>query len=230
MVNFIPKTSQPKTEEELINRCIRIQGLSFAQLSIALGLSIPVSPVQRKGWGGMALELALGADANNKAEPDFQSLAVELKTLPLAKSGKPAESTFVTSIPLLTIHQQSWKTSQCYGKLKRVLWVPIEGDRDIPFGQRRIGMGFLWSPDEQEEQTLCSDWEHLTFQISSGNLEGLDASVGRYLQVRPKAANGKSLCYGYDIDGNKIQTLPRGFYLRSSFTSQILSRSMLWDE
>lgn len=199
-----------------------IQGLSFAQLSIALGLSIPLNPVQRKGWVGMALELALGADANNKAEPDFQFLGIELKTLPLAKTGKPAESTFVTSIPLLTIHQQSWKTSQCFGKLKRVLWIPIEGDRVIPFEQRRIGIGFLWSPNEQEEQILCNDWDYLTLQISSGNLESIDATVGVYLQVRPKAANGKSLCYGYDTEANKVQTLPRGFYLRSSFTSRIL--------
>lgn len=216
------KINPPRTEDELINRCMSIQGLSFAQLSIALGLSIPLNPVQRKGWVGIALELALGADANNKAEPDFQYLGIELKTLPLAKTGKPAESTFVTSIPLLTIHQQSWKTSQCFGKLKRVLWIPIEGDREIPFEQRRIGIGFLWSPNEQEEHTLCNDWDYLTLQISSGNLESIDATVGVYLQVRPKAANGKSLCYGYDTDANKVQTLPRGFYLRSSFTSQIL--------
>ncbi len=221
-MNFMRKISPPKTEEELINRCMNIQGLSFTQLSISLDLPIPLNPVQRKGWVGMALELALGADANNKAAPDFQSLAVELKTLPLAKSGKPAESTFVTSIPLLTIHQQSWKTSQCYSKLQRVLWIPIEGDREIPFEQRRIGMGFLWSPNEHEEQILCSDWDYLTHQISSGNLECVDATVGVYLQVRPKAANGKSLCYGYDTEGSKVQTLPRGFYLRSKFTSQIL--------
>ncbi|MGC1183416.1 MAG: DNA mismatch repair protein MutH, partial [Legionella sp.] len=38
-----------------------------------------------------------------------------------------------------------------------------------------------------------------------------------------KAANGKSLCYGFDSEGNKVKTLPRGFYLRSSFTAKILS-------
>jgi len=37
-----------------------------------------------------------------------------------------------------------------------------------------------------------------------------------------KAANGKCLCYGFDSEGNKIQTLPRGFYLRSNFTKQII--------
>ena len=53
-------------------------------------------------------------------------------------------------------------------------------------------------------------------------LAEIDASMGEYLQVRPKAANGKSLCYGFDEVGNKILTLPRGFYLRSSFTMTVL--------
>lgn len=216
------KNKSPKTEAELINRCSSISGISFAQLSLAIGLSIPINPNHRKGWVGQAIEFALGADGQNKSSPDFQELEVELKTLPINKMGKPTESTFITSIPLLTIHQQQWKTSQCYSKLRRILWIPIEGDTDIPYPQRRIGLGFLWSPDSIQESILEADWNYLTLQMSTGYLETLDATSGDYLQVRPKAANGKSLCYGYDKKGNKIKTLPRGFYLRSSFTSKIM--------
>ncbi|KTC79615.1 DNA mismatch repair endonuclease MutH [Legionella cherrii] len=217
------KIRPPKTEAELLERCSTIAGLSFAQLGLSLGLSIPANPNQRKGWVGQAIELALGADAQNKSLPDFKFLGVELKTLPLNKSGKPTESTFITSIPLLTIHRQVWKTSQCYLKLKRILWVPVEGDTDISYPQRRIGQGFIWSPDRLQESVLEADWNYLSLQIGTGHLESVDAKEGEYLQVRPKAANGKSLCYGYDIQGNKIKTLPRGFYLRSSFTAKICS-------
>ncbi len=226
MVILLLKSRPPKTEAELLERCSRIAGLSFAQLGLSLGLLIPAQPNQRKGWVGQAIELALGADARNKSLPDFQDLGIELKTLPLNKSGKPTESTFITSIPLLTIHQQQWESSQCYAKLKRILWVPVEGDKDIPYPQRRIGQGFLWSPDETQKCILAADWNYLSFQISTGHLETLDATSGECLQVRPKAANGKSLCYGYDTHGNKIKTLPRGFYLRSNFTAKILSYSM----
>lgn len=221
-VNFLLKNTPPKTEEELNNRCMAIEGLSFGQLSMHLKLSIPENASKRKGWVGQALELALGTDAGNKALPDFQELGIELKTLPIARSGKPTESTFITSIPLLTIHQQNWKSSQCYAKLKRVLWIPIEGDTEIPYTHRRIGRGFIWSPDEAQEYVLSEDWNYLTLQISTGQLETLDATSGEYLQVRPKGANGKSLCYGYDSEGNKVQTLPRGFYLRSNFTEKII--------
>jgi DNA mismatch repair protein MutH len=213
----------PESEQALISRFQSIEGLSFAQLSLRLGIVIPDNPNHRKGWIGQAIELALGADAGNKSLPDFQSLGIELKTLPMSASGKPAESTFVTSIPLLTIHKQSWRTSQCYAKLKRLLWIPIEGDTTIPYPHRRIGRGFIWSPNAQQELVLSEDWNYLTLQISTGQLESLDARAGTYLQVRPKAADGKSLCFGYDSEGNKIQTLPRGFYLRSSFTQLLLN-------
>ena len=212
-----------KTEAELMTRCRAIEGLSFLQLAIELGLPVPLYPHQRKGWVGQAIELALGATAGNKSAPDFCALGVELKTLPINHLGKPAESTFVTTIPLLTIHQQDWDTSQCFAKLKRVLWLPIEGDKRIDFLARRIGRAILWSPSVHDEAILAKDWLESVLMISTGRLHEIDASMGEYLQVRPKAANGKSLCYGFDDVGDKVMTLPRGFYLRSRFTKTVLS-------
>lgn len=211
-----------KTEDELLAGCDSIAGLSFVQLADRLNISIPEDPQRRKGWLGMAIELALGATAGNKALPDFTQLGIELKTLPLNNKGRPAESTFVTSIPLLTINQETWESSQCFAKLKRMLWLPVEGERSIPFEQRRVGQGFIWSPSPEDEAILAQDWQDLTTMIVTGRLEELDARYGDYLQVRPKAANAKSLCYGYDRKGSKVLTLPRGFYLRASFTQKIL--------
>lgn len=209
-------------EEELLEQCRLIEGVSFSQLADSLQIAIPIERQRRKGWAGLAIELALGTTAGTKSIPDFSELGIELKTLPLNEKGKPAESTFVTSIPLLTIHQQSWVTSQCYAKLKRVLWLPIEGDQKIPFEHRRIGRGFLWSPNQAEEAILAADWHELVSMIGMGRLDEIHAGIGQYLQVRPKAANAKSLCYGFDSEGSKILTLPRGFYLRSRFTEQII--------
>ena len=205
-----------------MDRCQALEGLSLAQLATRLHLSIPENPLQRKGWTGQAIELALGTNAGNKSAPDFSELGVELKTLPINQLGKPSESTFVTTIPLLTIHKQTWETSQCFVKLRRVLWLPIEDCPLIPFSHRRIGHGILWSPTSHEEAVLASDWSELSLMIGTGMLAEIDASMGQYLQVRPKAANAKSLCYGFDEAGTKVLTLPRGFYLRSRFTAMIL--------
>jgi DNA mismatch repair protein MutH len=218
----LKRNKPPKSEAELLQYCQVIEGLSLAQLAAQCDLHIPENPVQRKGWTGVAVEIALGATAGSQSKPDFEHLGIELKTLPINHTGKPAESTFITTIPLLTIHQQIWRTSQCYAKLKRVLWLPVEGDIQIPFSHRRIGRAVLWSPSCQEETILENDWFELTTMISTGRLEEINASMGEYLQVRPKAANAKSLCYGFDEAGNKILTLPRGFYLRSRFTALVL--------
>lgn len=215
--------SSPRSEKELLERCAVLEGMSFAHLAETLKLVIPEEAARRKGWAGLAIELALGATAGTKQLPDFAHLGIELKTLPLNYQGNPAESTFITSIPLLTIHRQQWETSQCYNKLKRILWVVIEGERSIPFPERRIGRAILWSPDLAQEAILQQDWQELTTLIATGHLETIDATMGQYLQIRPKAANARSLCYGFDAEGNKILTLPRGFYLRSAFTRAIIS-------
>ncbi len=62
--------------------------------------------------------------------------------------------------------------------------------------------------------------------IGTGHLDEINGRIGLYLQVRPKAANAKSLCYGFDSEGNKVLTLPRGFYLRSLFTEQIIKANL----
>ncbi|MDF1683377.1 MAG: DNA mismatch repair endonuclease MutH [Legionellaceae bacterium] len=216
----------PNSEAELLTRCRTIEGLSFAQLATKLGVPVPMDPVLRKGWLGVLVEKALGTTAGTEAKPDFHHLGIELKTLPLNARGKPVESTFVTSINLLTIHHELWETSQCYSKLKHVLWLPIEGDERIAFAHRRIGRAFLWSAKQEDANILKRDWTELSFMLGSGHMADVDARMGVYLQVRPKAANSRSVCYGFDAEGNKVLTLPRGFYLRPSFTEKMLSVAM----
>ncbi|MDF1646252.1 MAG: DNA mismatch repair endonuclease MutH [Legionellaceae bacterium] len=213
----------PTSEAELLVRCRKIEGWSFSALADHLGVSIPMDAVKRKGWLGGMVERVLGTTAGTAAKPDFHHLGIELKTLPVGAEGKPLESTFVTSINLLTIHEEVWETSQCYSKLKRVLWLPIEADKNIPFPHRRIGRAFLWSADAKDEIILSNDWHDLSFMLGRGKLAEVDARIGVYLQVRPKAANARSLCYGFDEDGHKILTLPRGFYLRPSFTEKMMT-------
>lgn len=218
------RQTAPASESELLERCYKIEGLSFSQLSRLTNYPIPRLPVHRKGWLGRAIELILGSDAGTKPQPDFTGLGIELKTIPLNHHGNPAESTFITSISLLTIQQETWTTSCCYSKLRRVLWVPIEGDQRINYPDRRIGCGHIWSPSAEEETALMQDWQELTNFITLGKLAEINSSYGQCLQIRPKANNARSLCYSFDENGNKQLTLPRGFYLRTSFTAKLLRR------
>lgn len=209
----------PKTEAELLGRTENLVGKTLGHLVSSLNsqnLSL------HKGAVGQWLEKSLGADAGNAALPDFTKLGIELKTLPMGKNGCPRESTFVTAISLTQISQETWETSRVYSKLKRVLWIPIEGEPSIPLLERRIGEAFLWSPNPQQMDILKADWLDFSNRITLGQLETISAKEGTYLQIRPKGADGHSLAWGIDENGCKVKTLPRGFYLRARFTALLL--------
>jgi DNA mismatch repair protein MutH len=101
--------------------------------------------------------------------------------------------------------------------------VPIDGRREIAPSARIIATPFLWSPTIVQEQQLRQDWEELMELIALGKIEQITARLGQYLQLRPKAADGKALTNAIGPDGTLIQTRPRGFYLRKNFTQAILA-------
>lgn len=190
------------------------------------GLALPDNPGHAKGWIGTIAETFLGATAQNLSEPDFQRIGVELKTLPLGQNGLPRESTYVCTVPLVETGHVTWETSIVKRKLNRVLWLPVEGDPDIPFVERRFGSAFLWTPDVHQETLLRQDWEELMDMVVLGELDRIGSRLGRVLQIRPKAANAASLGRSWDEDGKPAVTLPRGFYLRASFTKEILQKHL----
>lgn len=223
----VSKVAPPTSEAELLQRAQALAGLTIADAAKACGHSVPEKLHHDKGWIGQLLEVSLGATAASLAEPDFQLLGIELKTLPVNRDGTPRESTYVCVVPIGELHQQQWRTSNVWRKLARVLWVPIEADPAVPIAERRIGSPLLWSPSAQIEHQLQQDWEELVELISLGQIESINARQGVYLQIRPKAANSHALCEAIGVEGQKILTLPRGFYLRTRLTKQILAAHYL---
>ena len=229
-MNKKEKTFAPQSEQILLERAHNIAGKSLALIAAEQGVAVPARQKQAKGWIGQLLELALGATAKSRPEPDFTELGIELKTLPLAKDGKPKESTFVCRIDLRQQSGLTWQNSLVKRKLTKVLWVPVEADPALSLGERRIGSAILWSPTDQQEAILQADWQELTDMIAMGELEQISAHLGTYLQIRPKAADGKALRRAHNAQGDAIRTLPRGFYLRAHFTRMILAQSQYGDK
>lgn len=217
----------PEDEAILLARAQALAGLTLETLADRAGLTMPADLKRDKGWVGMLLELLLGASAGSKAEQDFAHLGIELKTIPIDATGKPLETTFVCIAPLTGNSGVTWLTSHVRHKLTRVLWIPVEGQRDIPLRQRRVGAPLLWSPSAEEDEMLRQDWEELMDMIVLGQVDQITARHGAWLQIRPKAANSKALTSGIGDQGQPILTLPRGFYLKKSFTGPLLARHFL---
>lgn len=219
------RSPAPKSEAVLMDRVWALSGRTVGEVGAELGVPVPPDQRRAKGLVGTLVEYILGADAGSKDEPDFTGLGIELKTLPLGAKGQPRESTFVCAITLLEIADTEWARSRARRKLSRVLWVPVESEKDLPLPERRFGQGFLWSPSLEDEAALEADWHELAGRLGAGDAEAITAHVGQFLQVRPKAAHGRVRGRAIEADGGLVDTVPKGFYLRTKFTQRVLAQA-----
>ncbi len=148
----------------------------------------------------------------------FPISASSLKTIPIGARGTPTESTFVCAIALGVDEAKPWSASWARAKLAHVLWVPIVGDGV----DRRVGAPLFWRPTEAQDAQLAADYDEAMGILGLGGVEGLTARTGRWLQVRPKAPDGRKRATALGPDGEWIATVPKGFYLRAKFTAAIL--------
>ncbi|MGB8332166.1 MAG: DNA mismatch repair endonuclease MutH [Polyangiales bacterium] len=214
----------PASQNELLERAWAIAGLTLGELGAQVAMEVPAESVRAKGIAGQIVERALGATAASRAEPDFVGLGIELKTIPLDATGRPRESTFVCSISLAAMADTDWEQSTVLRKLGRVLFVPVEAASKTPLRDRRVGRAYLWVPNATEQGLLRTDWERLAEMIAAGDVEEITGHLGEVLQVRPKAASGRSRRRAPADEGAVQWTMPRGFYLRPGFTEAVLAR------
>ncbi|REL35165.1 DNA mismatch repair endonuclease MutH [Thalassotalea euphylliae] len=219
-----PKENIPDSEHALITKAQSLAGFTLGDIAAQAGIEVPANLRRDKGWPGLLLEYTLGATAGSKPEPDFPELGIELKTIPINRQGKPLETTFVSVAPLTGLVGANWQNSHVKNKLKRVLWVPIVAEREMPVPDRIVGMPFLWSPSPEEEALLANDWQELIDMIVLGEVENISGKHGQVMQLRPKAANSKAKTDAFDKHGRRFKTLPRGFYLKIPFTHGLIKK------
>ena len=145
----------PASITELLQRTTAIAGRSLAELAAQLGRPLPDDLRRHKGLVGQYVEFALGADGGNLPQPDFATLGVELKTIPIDRYGQPLETTYVCVAPLRVTLADHWAHSLLRRKLAQVLWVPVEGERQLPLEDLYTGYRQnVMAPDELLVRTL----------------------------------------------------------------------------
>lgn len=221
MLRLIMQTNHTKTLNDLLSRCQQIAGKSVLAVANELNLNTPQNLLHAKGWVGQLIETYLGCSASSKALPDFPELGIEVKTIPISKTFKPLESTYVCTVQTNNA-TLNWRDSWVYNKLRHVLWVPIFSNADLAIEQRIISTPILWQMDAATEDILRTDWEELMEMLQLGLGKNLSAKFGTYLHIRPKAASSNVLIDYIDETGTATKIVPKGFYLRTSFTAAIL--------
>lgn len=181
-----------------------------------------------KGVQGQLIEEALGAHAASKDVPDFPDLGVELKTLPVSPDGVVQEATYVCKVSFSDIAEERWLQSRVQRKLRCVLFVPVESDKALPLGRRRIGSPCLFKLEGDVEALLREDWELLAGKLATGEAASLTSQHGVALHIRPKARHSRERALSPAADGGSALANPKGFYLRPQFTTAILAANKMW--
>lgn len=123
------------------------------------------------------------------------------------------------TVSLHDADRAEWGAAWVRAKLARVLWVPVQSQSD---GARIIGESRLWSPSPEQDRVLAQDFEEILGRVGAGQIDAMTARVGRWLQLRPKAAHSRVRTASLGAEGEGVGTVPRGFYLRATFTGAIL--------
>lgn len=215
---------QPMSQAELEARLKNLLGRSIGELALLSGARLPYNNLAGKGFSGQLIELFLGADAHNLTLPDFTSLNIELKTLPLGLKLTPVESTFVCSTELKTESFPAFEQSPLCHKLKHILFVLLFAPKGFPIAERRILGYFFFKPNAEQLQTIKADYQDFAELICSGQSEQINGSMGTLIQMLPKASTADSLTPIRNSEGEIRYTRPRGFYLRRAFTAQLCQR------
>ncbi len=214
--------SPPQSESELMARADGCAGQTLGYLAARHGIAVPEDLRRHKGWAGNLIERALGVEAYGRPGPDLPELGIEVKTIPVSPAGRPHESTWVCTAPMGSFEPGPWRTSPVRAKLAHVLWMPLLDADSLAL--RKVGAPILWTPSADEEDVLARDWDALTELLAEGHVDQWHARHGVALQLRPKAARADDRVWVVDADGEWVQTNPRGFYLRTSFTRAILAQ------
>jgi DNA mismatch repair protein MutH len=220
-----PMPPTPESLPELLARARGLAGQTVGELARAQGFRVPRDLRRHKGFVGQLVERGLGARAGSEPEPDFPSLGVELKTIPLSPKGRPMESTYVCLARLDGRESERFEASFVAKKLARVLFVPVVFTDDEPLAERHFGMPFLWEPSAEDQRRLATDFERLGARIRLGQVERVRGHEGVVLQLRPKALKRNDMTMGVSEDGWVVAVRPRGWYLRATFTAELVRRA-----
>lgn len=217
------QTPHSSEREALLRHARALVGTSLAEIADGLGMPVPIGAVTTKGWSGQIIERELGAGSTAHG-PDFASLGIELKTVPVRSDLVPLESTAVCHIDPVAIAGESWMTSYARQKLAQVLFVALEVRKGATsVGERHVTAVKLWSPTPTEEELLRADFElFVRDYFRRGRAAEITGHLGQVLQVRPKARNSSERRAAFGPDGKDTSIGRSGFYLRPAFVCGIL--------
>lgn len=212
-------------EEDIVRFGRALKGTAVGHITGALLGAL--TPAQGKGEVGLAIERYFGIPPNSRSEADFPGAGVELKIVPMARSGGrlvAKERTSLTMINYMNIVTETWATAHVRTKLK-ILFVFVEHLPGRPKNEFPIRQVLLWEPSLRQTALLRSDWERVRGMVEKGLAHELRESDGRIMGPATKAADSRAR-RPQPVTTFSPNAKPRAFALRPSFTKALYDASV----
>jgi DNA mismatch repair protein MutH len=180
------------TSEEILAKARELEGRVLGSLPGASFTA--VSGGLGRAEVGHAIEAHFGIPRNSLPLPDFPEAGIELKVVPLRRSGRGLgvkERTVISQIDYGKLMDETWSTASVRTKLKIlfVFFEHIDGRPKSTFPIRRV---HLWEPDDLTNALIRADWERVFAKVRQGRAHELSESDGSLMGPCTKGATGAS--------------------------------------
>jgi DNA mismatch repair protein MutH len=181
---------------------------------------------QNKGSVGNLIEkFGFGIPNNSLSEPDFQPVGIELKVLPLKKTGggwDVKERTKIGMIDYMEVVNETWETSHCRNKLNQILFVFYQHNSTDALDGKVVDY-LLYSLEGRadDERLIYKDWSTVVAKIQLGLAHELSERDTRILGASTSGSSSE------DVRAQPFSAEPakrRAFSLKPSYTK------VLWKE
>ena len=203
------------TEDEIWEKAIELRGKRLGDIPGATFEALTGGT--GRGEAGHAIEAFFGIPQNSLSMPDFPGAGIELKAIPLRRSGPRfgvKERTVISLIDYTKLMDQTWETASVRRKLK-ILFVFFEHLDGRPKDEFPIRQVHLWEPDGRTDELLQADWQRVFVKVRQGRADELSESDGTIMGPCTKAADSTSRRRQPFSDR---PAKPRAWALKPSFT------------
>lgn len=216
------------TIEELMNKAYGAIGQKIGDLD-STGR---ILNKKNKGNLGQILEEGFfGCKVNNRQEPDFPNLGVELKVTPYKwvnnnKKVSAKERLVLTDINYEKDYNVPFDESHCYKKMEKILMMFYEHETDkysYDYIISKIILHEFSSLSSEDKAMILNDYKTILCKINQGEAHLISEGDTFYLGACTKGANSSSVA---NQPFSNVKAKKRAFCFKTAYMTQLLRKKV----
>lgn len=211
------------SEEEILARARQLIGKKVSELH-DLVTEVKVNDNEKGQVGNIIQHYGFGLPPNSVAEPDFAGERIELKIIPLTRSGKGQlrvkERTKVCSINYQSLVKETWEASHAHSKLNKILFVVVEHNYEQKIESKILDAFMFRVPEVEDYPIIQQDWKRTQSIVQEGRAHEISERHSKILAASRAGAGGPA-----DLVVQPYSTIKapkRAFSLKPSYTNAII--------